>query len=52
MIEAGIVGEINVVHVISNTHAKEIYPWDYGNVGAAVSVLLALIATIDFLSIN
>ena len=36
----------------SNTNAKEIYPCDYGNVGSAVSVLLALIARIDFLSIN
>ena len=33
-------------------YAKEIYPCDYGNVGAAVSVLLALIARIDFLSIK
>ena len=36
------------MHVKGN--AKEIYPCDQGNVGAAVSVLLALIARIDFLS--
>ena len=31
-------------------NAKEIYPCDQGKVGAAVSVLLALIARINFLS--